>query len=497
MIYVDRNKVNAPKVLTEPNVRKLYNEAKHFFGIPERKRRQEHFHFNTIYFHSSVRDALKILFSNKCAYCESKLDASYQADIDHFRPKAGAVGSNGEYWPDHYWWLAYTWSNLYLACRSCNNFKGSKFPTDGKPAPLEASLAELQSEKRLLIDPCADDPLKHLVFDASGIVNAKTEHGLATIAVLVLNRPDLVLQRDSETLYLIKFIHSIRPRIKRIFAQYKINKGQSDLLSGLRDMVAHASIGEPPQSVSAMRSILERQLSADSPFLGMKCQILNDWLSEAKGSPSTVRADSKLVTPRIETIEVHNFKAISHIELDFSSGPSEGAPWLMLLGENATGKSSILQAVALTLIGGRTRNGLAIDASRVVRFGAEHGYVKVKLSNRVKPVTLNFNAKSRLFTGNAIEIGVPVLGYGTTRLLPNKGHRAPSESTGERLCSLFDPFSPLMDARRWLGRQNRKAFDYIARAVIDVLPHDLGLGRAIRLIPAKDQTEGFRVIFVW
>jgi hypothetical protein len=52
-----------------------------------------------------LRD-LKALSHRKCAYCESPIDAPGTASLDRYRPKAGALGIDGQYSTEHYWWLA-------------------------------------------------------------------------------------------------------------------------------------------------------------------------------------------------------------------------------------------------------------------------------------------------------------------------------------------------------------------------------------------------------
>jgi hypothetical protein len=79
---------------------------------------------------------------------------------------------------------------------------------------------------------------------------------------------------------------------------------------------------------------------------------------------------------RVQSIAVRNLRAIGR--LDFAGVDRGGrAPWLMLLGENASGKSTELQAVALALIGDRYRDRLtkrlSLDLRRMVRAGAPYG----------------------------------------------------------------------------------------------------------------------------
>ncbi len=61
-----------------------------------------------------IKDQLKEMYQGKCAYCESYVE---QMVVEHYRPKRGG-----------YYWLAFSWDNLLLACPTCNVFKGSVFP---------------------------------------------------------------------------------------------------------------------------------------------------------------------------------------------------------------------------------------------------------------------------------------------------------------------------------------------------------------------------------
>ncbi|MCY7297970.1 MAG: tyrosine-type recombinase/integrase, partial [Ilumatobacteraceae bacterium] len=98
----------------------------------------------TIYAQASVRIALYEAFYDKCAYCESPALSSAPLDVDHFRPIAGAIGTDGAESREHYWWLTYSWSNLLLACSDCTRAKGNRFPVDGTRAKRDQDVASEQ-----------------------------------------------------------------------------------------------------------------------------------------------------------------------------------------------------------------------------------------------------------------------------------------------------------------------------------------------------------------
>ena len=123
----------------------------------------------------------------------------------------------------------------------------------------------------------------------------------------------------------------------------------------------------------------------------------------------------------------------------------------MLVGENAMGKSSVLQALALALMGEAHAETLALDASAFVRQDATRGggRVSVKLTNVPEPITLRFRRSSKRFTWNTPDPKTLLLGYGATRLLRPR-RTADADSGYVRVKNLFDPTAPLDDVEQWL-----------------------------------------------
>jgi predicted ATPase len=195
-----------------------------------------------------------------------------------------------------------------------------------------------------------------------------------------------------------------------------------------------------------------------------------DYSVEEAGDRATFYAGAK----RLEWIEIENFKAITRLRLAFPEPQTAQEPWLMLLGENGTGKSSILQAVALALMGERHANELDLDASTFVRRDASRGSgkVRVKLRNVPEPVTLRFRRSSRRFHCDTPDPKVLLLGYGATRLL-----RRPQAFTADaagyiRVKNLFDPTAPLDDVETWLLDRDQvddDRFETIGAAMKDLL----------------------------
>src|SRR5215472_15333190 len=123
-----------------------------------------------------VRQALSDMQHHKCCYCERIRDHNRESDIEHFRPKALVTGAG----PDHkgYWWLAYTWSNLFFSCRHCNQeYKKNQFPIPKEEDRAKFENDDLKKESAFLIDPCEDDPETMLAYswsDGDGLVWIQT-----------------------------------------------------------------------------------------------------------------------------------------------------------------------------------------------------------------------------------------------------------------------------------------------------------------------------------
>ncbi|MEH6940151.1 hypothetical protein V7056_20240, partial [Bacillus sp. JJ664] len=132
-----------------------------------------------------------------CAYCESRLISVSYGDIEHFRPKTALTkddGTNCLEYPGYYW-LAMVWDNLLLSCEKCNRtFKGNQFPLTNYNKRKKNQTHKI-TEKPLLINPCKEDPSRHLSFENDGTIVARTKKGEKSIEVYGLYRSELTDDR--------------------------------------------------------------------------------------------------------------------------------------------------------------------------------------------------------------------------------------------------------------------------------------------------------------
>lgn len=185
--------------------------------------------FNSSIYRKTTIEALKLLYNNKCAYCESDGSASAPFQVEHFRPKAKTEEDDNH---NGYYWLAYEWSNLILGCSSCNRAKGNYFPVKGtrivKPLvdeftslPLTNYLKidsdELKGEEAILLNPEIDEVENHFYFIPNGEVVGIDNRGKVTIEKLQLNRQPLRIWRK-------KIVDSYLDEMQRILTDFGLGR---------------------------------------------------------------------------------------------------------------------------------------------------------------------------------------------------------------------------------------------------------------------------------
>lgn len=509
MIAVDRSLAQAPP-LGVPGIKEAQANARAFFGSRSRAVRQRRYEFDRSWLDQPlVMASLATLFSGRCAFCNSRGGDAYPLLVHHFRPPQDAVAADGKTSRRHYWWLFYEWENLYPACPECDRAKGAKFPIARQRARVGITEEGLDREMPLLLDPCREDPEEVLVYLDSGEVVSRDERGQATIETFDLNRPDLVQQRKSAR-------PEVEEEIKR--ASVALQRSRYDeFLAGLERLYdpdrAHAA--QRRQMVNQWAQVRPRQIEialdrgwGDSAsfeaMVGSLTRVTNRVKEEAatvffgeeeapqddrrmRGgrigqAPAQAQSSARLNlaagrsegewsyldVSEIRRVEIRNFRAIDRLSLRLvdQSGPGS---WLMLLGENATGKSSVLQAIALALSSEETIRRLPVEPSSLLRDGTEEGFVKLELTGSRRLRELYFGRDLDSFVHAGYSEGILVAGYGSTRLLPRHpgGREVVSKVDG-----LFDPFVPLDKPADWLPDLPEEEFDAIARALKQLLDLD-------------------------
>ena len=162
-----------------------------------------------LYADAAVKGALIDAQHGKCCFCEERVGGG--GDVEHFRPKGGVC--QGEGLPlerPGYYWLAYDWDNLLLACRVCNqHFKASYFPLVKPVARAKNHHGDVTREEPLLIHPAQEDPALLIGFRQEVPYAIRgSRRARATIQLLGLNRSDLTEKRLERLAYL-RFLRKV------------------------------------------------------------------------------------------------------------------------------------------------------------------------------------------------------------------------------------------------------------------------------------------------
>jgi hypothetical protein len=451
----------------------------------------------------SVAEALQRLFHRRCAFCE----ATAPVQPYRYRPPTEATPVEDPR-ESHlfYGWLSDAWENLYAICRDCLPGDQTRFPVDGPraPPPGEAELMEFDArggglwglvvpEVPLLLDPCGRDPAdRHLRFMFDGRITGRTPPGRETVAHYNLDRRDLRRRRRiAFQAYMQTVLRVIgqagAPLAELDFASLEFGGGWCNLLGQILrpaddgamtpDAVAEgvrALQGDPGSRVYLLSLIRRAQ----------QIQRGQEAAQEAEAPVPRRRAGQA----RLTSFRLTNFKGVEdlYLRVRAASAPTldeDGwrpeTPALLILGENAVGKSSVLEGVALALCDEdatsalRVRHrvhprDLVLDAPQV----SEGGGRKAKQA----VVELNFDGgESRFLTINrrtTKAIGYddlpPVFAYGAFRQFLR---RAPSETPASPVITLFAPEQLLPDPEAWIASLDPGQFDLVLRALHDMLSY--------------------------
>lgn len=477
MVRLDRASVPVPKVFSSAALIAESTRATEFYLKNRKKRSQARFSWDrTIQLiRMDASEALLTISHGKCCYCETIIDnPASKPDLEHFRPKSGALGLDGKYDPDHYWWLATEWANCLPACTKCNVSKGKRFPVKKRRAHPGMTGSQLLAEEPLLLNPCEDNPEEHLFFSENGTVSSSTERGQITIEVLALNREALVASRKEHLAKVLEVVGLTASRPDGLARIQHLLSPDAPFRAATKQVIERnldsLGVSRRQLSKSGLNAAKKNELQhAEHAFetrqrIKEKHSVEDDAKQAREAYFSGVR--------RIERVQIENFKGVRCFEMTLPGSSPGREGWMMFVGENATGKSSILQAIALTLLGQEGVKKLGLDARRFVTNGEKTGFVRVHLTNVRQPIELLLDSQSREFLVDPPSEMVLLLGYGATRLLPRVARRNAPVERYVRVKNLFNPYARLQNSEKWLVDKTKMSdsrFDQIAWTLKELL----------------------------
>lgn len=150
-----------------------------------------------IYNHRTVKKILKEAQHSKCCFCE-KVQNDEDGTVDHYRPKCGYKSKfkKGEKLKKPgYYWLCYTWTNLYFVCNVCNRAKANYFPLTNENRRAKSHHDDITLETPYILDPAGEkDPRAHISFDYQ-FIRGTSNFGQQTIEICTLDRAALDEER--------------------------------------------------------------------------------------------------------------------------------------------------------------------------------------------------------------------------------------------------------------------------------------------------------------
>jgi len=454
----------------------MISVKKNFDDIPGGLKKKKDFQ------HISVKSKLSEIYYGKCAYSEEKLDPI----INHYRPKS------------LYPWLQYEWSNLHLCCHKCNMASNVRFPIKGSPIKeppsdkmqWRADSRTLLEEKPLLLNPEVDTPENHLHFDPKGIIYGRTDRGHETIQVYNLNRKELISRRKKKVMdFLKKFESSFDVFTKYYWKKEKgsgyldhkfINEKLLEIFNELKQA------GEPQVEFSLLgRNMLEDfDNFVIDYFSGDKAKSKEEDLR--KSYVEHLRAAATLSTKTKDIIIVNKEEKIVPFLSKDSAGDErmeKGLPfaikafeiqkyhgikytyienlpidtrWIFLTGDNSAGKTLVLQALVIGLMGNKDKDAeLADDNCRI----------KVELKTQADNTINIISSSLQRRIDN-------IAAYGSDRLNIDgdifEGRQAPEKL--RKTASLFQSASSLYNIQEYLIQiHGRKEFEKKFKAIIKTL----------------------------
>ncbi|HEY3475935.1 MAG TPA: AAA family ATPase, partial [Anaerolineales bacterium] len=238
----------------------------------------------------------------------------------------------------------------------------------------------------------------------------------------------------------------------------------------------------------------------------------------------------------LKRLLLKNIRSIESLELSFDLEPNKLRQWTAILGENGVGKSTILRAIALALVGGEALQDLLIEPSEWVRKGSNEGFIKIEIvgadknTEEIELTLLSEDTRRSILSRNAAALDqleeaqkrashrYLTVGYGASRRLSMAKGRPFQKSEGfispraQAVATLFDSNASLYPLDSWAMdldyRRGEKGLRLIKTAFQDLLQgaefqeidrekRELLFSTPDGILPLRNLSDGFQDVAAW
>ncbi|MWB93147.1 AAA family ATPase [Flavobacterium sp. GA093] len=197
----------------------------------------------------------------------------------------------------------------------------------------------------------------------------------------------------------------------------------------------------------------------------------------------------------LKEITLTNFKCLADISLSFEKDKKSNRKWTLILGENGTGKSNVLKAIALVTSGSNALGELLGNIDSWIKFGENNCSIKAVIETKKgeeRDISLKFergdnlskvisnNRESLYLIDSAIENANRnyfIVAYGASRRLSNEVFSNFDKNRNARsmnVRNLFDNSSTLNPLTAWIieldYRSGEEGINLVKEALQDFLP---------------------------
>jgi predicted ATP-binding protein involved in virulence len=199
----------------------------------------------------------------------------------------------------------------------------------------------------------------------------------------------------------------------------------------------------------------------------------------------------------LQSIKLENIRSIEHLELFFNAESDQTRRWTLLLGENGTGKSSVLRSIALVTAGSAALSELLLKPDSWIRLGAKECRIHAELvtaDGEKREISLGWGRGQNIrevFDQNAPTLdrldaalkhsmrNYFTVGYGASRRLGNAKFSTQNfdvfqQKRARNVATLFSNDAVMNPLDVWAMdleyRKSRQGFEIVKQTISEILP---------------------------